>query len=148
MLLDHIEDRLGQTQLRTGVKLTIEFENIGLDRRISEIGVGAGAVTLKEFAYFQAILRIEEDHFGRNPHRVGIAPHAREEGRIRRTRAEAAVRLTGRVVFMATAAALMTLLLFVAVVRPAIDRGGLGEFLGIAALFVAILLGERWLRSR
>ena len=35
---------------------------------------------------------------------------------------------------MATAAALMTLLLFVAVVRPAIDRGGLGEFLGIAAL--------------
>ena len=32
--------------------------------------------------------------------------------------------------------------------RPAIDRGGLGEFLGIAALFIAILLGERWLRSR
>ena len=56
--------------------------------------------------------------------------------------------MTGRVVFMATAAAVMTLLLFVAVVRPAIDRGGLGEFLGIAALFVAILLGERWLRSR
>ena len=49
---------------------------------------------------------------------------------------------------MATAAAVMTLLLFLAVVKPAIDRGGLGEFLGIAALFVAILLGERWLRSR
>ena len=49
---------------------------------------------------------------------------------------------------MATAAAVMTLLLFIAVVKPAIDRGGLGEFLGIAALFVAILLGERWLRSR
>jgi hypothetical protein len=49
---------------------------------------------------------------------------------------------------MAIAAAVMTLLLFVFVVRPAIDRGGLGEFLGIAALVVAILLGERWLRSR
>ncbi len=49
---------------------------------------------------------------------------------------------------MATAAAVMTLLLFLFVVRPAIDRGGLGEFLGIAGLFVAILLGERWLRSR
>lgn len=56
--------------------------------------------------------------------------------------------MTGRVVFMATAAAVMTLLLFLAVVRPAIERGGLGEFLGIAAIFVAILLGERWLRSR
>ena len=62
--------------------------------------------------------------------------------------AQAAVRLTGRAVFMATAAAVLTLLLFLAVVRPAIERGGLGEFLGIAALFVAILLGERWLRSR
>jgi hypothetical protein len=56
--------------------------------------------------------------------------------------------LTARVVFMATAAALLTLLLFVAVIRPAIERGGLGEFVGIAALFLAILLGERWLRSR
>jgi hypothetical protein len=56
--------------------------------------------------------------------------------------------LNSRVLFMATAAAILTLLLFVAVIRPAIDRGGLGEFLGIAALFVAILLGERWLRSR
>jgi hypothetical protein len=49
---------------------------------------------------------------------------------------------------MATAAAVMTLVLFLAVVRPAVDRGGLGEFLGIGLLFVAILLGERWLRSR
>ena len=56
--------------------------------------------------------------------------------------------MTPRVVFMATAAAVLTLLLFVAVIRPAIERGGLGEFLGIAALFVAILLGERWLRAR
>jgi hypothetical protein len=56
--------------------------------------------------------------------------------------------VTARVVFMATAAAVLTLLLFLAVIKPAIDRGGFGEFLGIAALFVAILLGERWLRSR
>jgi len=56
--------------------------------------------------------------------------------------------LTARVVFIAAAAAVLTLLLFVAVIRPAIDRGGLGEFLGIAAIFIAILLGERWLRSR
>lgn len=56
--------------------------------------------------------------------------------------------MTWRVVFMATAAALLTLVLIVAVVLPAISRGGLGEFLGIAAIFVAILLGERWLRTR
>jgi len=56
--------------------------------------------------------------------------------------------LSARPIFMAVAAAVLTLLLFLAVIRPAIDRGGLGEFLGIAALFVAILLGERWLRSR
>lgn len=56
--------------------------------------------------------------------------------------------MTARAVFMATAAGVLTLLLFLAVVRPAIDRGGLGEFLAIAALFIAILLGERWLRSR
>jgi hypothetical protein len=49
---------------------------------------------------------------------------------------------------MATAAAVLTLLLIVTVVMPAIARGGLGEFLGIAAIFVAILLGERWLRTR
>ena len=41
------------------MKLTIEAENIGLDRRISEIGVGAGAIALDEFAYFEAIPRIE-----------------------------------------------------------------------------------------
>jgi hypothetical protein len=49
---------------------------------------------------------------------------------------------------MASAAAILTLLLFLAVVRPAIERGGLGEFVAIAALFIAILVGERWLRSR
>lgn len=56
--------------------------------------------------------------------------------------------MTGRVVFMATAAAVLTLLLIVAVVLPAISRGGLGEFLLVALIFAAILLGERWLRTR
>jgi ABC-type transport system involved in cytochrome c biogenesis permease subunit len=42
----------------------------------------------------------------------------------------------------------LALLLFFAVVRPAIERGGVGELVAIAALFIAILLGERWLRSR
>jgi hypothetical protein len=49
---------------------------------------------------------------------------------------------------MATAAAVLTLLLVVAVVLPAISRGGLGEFIGVAAVFAAILIGERWLRTR
>ena len=49
---------------------------------------------------------------------------------------------------MASAAAILTLLLFLAVVRPAIERGGLSEFVAIAAIFIAILVGERWLRSR
>src|SRR5207249_5017029 len=74
------------------------------------------------------------------PHRLGVAPHSSDgpgfAGPVRTPvrGAQAAVRLTGRAVFMATAAAVLTLLLFLAVVRPAIERGGLGEFLGIAAL--------------
>ena len=56
--------------------------------------------------------------------------------------------MTARAAFMATAAGILTLLLVLTVVRPAIERGGLGEFLAIAALFVVILIGERWLRSR
>jgi hypothetical protein len=56
--------------------------------------------------------------------------------------------LSSRGIFTAIAATVLAVALFFAVVRPAIDRGGLGEFLGIAALFLAILLGERWLRSR
>jgi hypothetical protein len=85
---------------------------------------------------------------------VGFAPHSSDgpgfAGPIRAPvdGAEAAFRLTARVLFMATAAAALTLLLFLAVIRPAIERGGLGEFLGVAAIFAAVLLGERWLRSR
>jgi hypothetical protein len=42
---------------------------------------------------------------------------------------------------------LVTTLLFL-VIRPAVDRGGAGELLVIAAIFAAILLIERWLRTR
>jgi hypothetical protein len=56
--------------------------------------------------------------------------------------------LSWRAVFIAVAAAALALVLFFVVVRPAIDRGGVGELVGIAALFVLILVGERWLRSR
>jgi len=34
------------------------------------------------------------------------------------------------------------------VIRPAVDRGGAGELLVIAAIFAAVLLIERWLRTR
>jgi hypothetical protein len=43
--------------------------------------------------------------------------------------------------------ALATTLLFL-VVRPAVDRGGAGELLVIAGIFAAVLLIERWLRTR
>jgi len=56
--------------------------------------------------------------------------------------------LSSRALFTAVAAAVLAVLLFFAVVRPAIDRGGTGELIGVAALFLAILLAERWLRSR
>jgi hypothetical protein len=34
------------------------------------------------------------------------------------------------------------------VIRPAVDRGGAGELLVIAGIFAAVLLIERWLRTR
>ena len=42
---------------------------------------------------------------------------------------------------------LVTTLLFL-VIRPAVERGGAGELLTIAGIFAAILLIERWLRTR
>lgn len=49
---------------------------------------------------------------------------------------------------MAISAAVLALLLFVAVVRPAIERGGVGELVGVVAVVLLVILGERWLRSR
>ena len=73
MLLDHVEDGLGQAQFRPGMQAAIEAEHVGLDRGIAEIPVGAGPIAFEEFAHFQAILRIEENHLGRDAHGVGIA---------------------------------------------------------------------------
>jgi hypothetical protein len=49
---------------------------------------------------------------------------------------------------MTLAALLLTILLFAAVVGPAVERGGVGELVGVVAIFIAILLAERWARSR
>lgn len=56
--------------------------------------------------------------------------------------------MSSRAVFIVISAAVLALLLFVAVVRPAIERGGLGELVGVAAAILLVILGERWLRSR
>jgi hypothetical protein len=42
----------------------------------------------------------------------------------------------------------MTVLLLVFVIQPAVARGGIGELLIVAAIFLAVLLVERWLRTR
>ncbi len=42
----------------------------------------------------------------------------------------------------------MAVLLLVFVIQPAVARGGFGELLIIAGIFLAILLLERWLRTR
>ena len=36
----------------------------------------------------------------------------------------------------------------IVVVRPAIERGGVGELVGVAAILLAILIAERWIRTR
>jgi hypothetical protein len=56
--------------------------------------------------------------------------------------------LSARGLFVVISAAVLALLLFVAVVRPAIERGGPGELVGVAAAILIVILGERWLRSR
>ncbi len=42
----------------------------------------------------------------------------------------------------------MVVLLFVFVVQPAVARGGFGELVIVAGIFVAIIFIERWLRTR
>ena len=56
--------------------------------------------------------------------------------------------MTGRAVLMLLATAVFAVVLFTAVVRPAVERGGFGELALIAGAFGAILLVERWLRTR
>jgi len=53
-----------------------------------------------------------------------------------------------RLVFQIVVGILMALLLLVFVIQPAVARGGFGELVIVAAIFLAILLVERWLRTR
>ncbi len=53
-----------------------------------------------------------------------------------------------RRVFAIVAGVLLLALFVVLVVRPAIERGGVGEILFVVAAFVAVLLFERYLRTR
>jgi hypothetical protein len=56
--------------------------------------------------------------------------------------------VTPRAVFMATAALVLTILLFAVVIFPAVDRGGVGELVGVVLVFLGILIAERWVRAR
>ncbi len=56
--------------------------------------------------------------------------------------------MTVRAAFMAAAALVLTVALFSVVIVPAIDRGGVGELVGVVLVFLGILVAERWMRSR
>lgn len=50
--------------------------------------------------------------------------------------------------FVIVAAAVLAVVLFTVVIRPAVERGGFGEVALVAGALLAILLAERWLRGR
>ncbi len=50
--------------------------------------------------------------------------------------------------FAIAAGALLALLVYVLVVSPALERGGAGELLLVVGIAAAVLLFERWLRTR
>jgi len=50
--------------------------------------------------------------------------------------------------FVIAAGAVMAVTFVLLVIRPGVERGGVQEVLIIAAIFAAILLFERYLRSR
>jgi hypothetical protein len=79
---------------------------------------------------------------------VGAAQNARPARRCRRGRAGAAIRLGSRFLFQIVVGVILAATLVFLVIRPAVDRGGAGELLVIAAIFAAVLLIERWLRTR
>ena len=56
--------------------------------------------------------------------------------------------MAGRRLFVVVAGAILTLAFVLLVVIPGVQRGGWGEIAGIFAIVVAVLLFERWLRSR
>jgi hypothetical protein len=53
-----------------------------------------------------------------------------------------------RTTFVVVAGAVLLLTFVLLVIRPGIERGGVQEVLIIAAIFAAVLLFERYLRSR
>lgn len=55
---------------------------------------------------------------------------------------------SGRLAFQIVVGLLMAVLLFLFVIQPAVARGGLGELVIVAGIFLAIILVERWLRTR
>lgn len=60
----------------------------------------------------------------------------------------ASVRLSSRLAFQIVVGVFLATTLIFLVIRPAVDRGGAVELLVIAGIFAAVLLTERWLRSR
>lgn len=50
--------------------------------------------------------------------------------------------------FMLVAGAVLAVLFVLFVFRPAVERGGIGEFGIIAIVFAVIVIVERWIRSR
>ncbi len=53
-----------------------------------------------------------------------------------------------RRLFVVVAGIVLALVLVALVVAPAIERGGIGELVLVAAVAVVVLLVERWLRRR
>jgi hypothetical protein len=60
----------------------------------------------------------------------------------------ASIGLSSRLLFQILVGVILAATLVFLVIRPAVDRGGAGELLVIAAIFAAVLLIERWLRTR
>ena len=56
--------------------------------------------------------------------------------------------MRARTAFVLVSGAVLAFLLFAVVLRPAVERGGWGELALLALGVVAVLLVERWLRSR
>jgi hypothetical protein len=56
--------------------------------------------------------------------------------------------VSGRTLVLVLGALIAAVVLFTAVVRPAVERGGWGELGIVAVSMLAILFAERWLRGR
>ncbi len=69
-------------------------------------------------------------------------------GAAQNARDGASIGLSSRLLFQILVGVILAATLVFLVIRPAVDRGGAGELLVIAAIFAAVLLIERWLRTR